>query len=103
MIEISATTAEDFSEIHNKLSELPDIIYDQISKASSRSLLGKIIVCEIRDEFKRPQDIYLPNDVNGIFDNGEYIYIHSKHFMFEILGSLYKSKQFNYKFIDIPK
>jgi len=101
-INITAKTVEEFQKAIHLLNMLPKNILEQID-AARFNIMGDTLICGIRNSFKDPLVIYLPNNIQYIKNNGDYINIFTTNgkFTFSITGELLK-KNINYEFVACP-
>lgn len=92
---ISAKTIEEFKEIQNFLSILPEQVYCQIDSAKS-SLTG--VDCIFRNTFEAEQKFFIPKSTTHIKDFGDYVGVYCGDFFFRISEDS-KKKKLEYIFV----
>lgn len=88
-MKIEASTIDEFSNIEKELSQLPDLVKNQIEIAKN----GIGTDCTFKDYFGEA-NIYLPKSVTQIKYFGDYIGIYCDNFFFRL-----KNKKIDYNFI----
>jgi len=101
-VKIVATTAEEFASIEEKLSQLPETIYEQIEEAKNHVGLE----CLIRDMYQDDKKLFVPSNATqqSILDGQVHIYCGGRgdtEYRF-VLNKRMSEKPRAYQYIDMP-